>query len=54
MCVVNVPAMTLTPLETGETSMETPVSVMRGTAGMSMTDIQMTSVLVSLVPPILL
>lgn len=46
VCVVSVPAMTLIPRETGETSMGIPVSVMRGTAGMSMTDIQMTSVLV--------
>lgn len=44
VCVVNVLATMLTQLETGEISMETPVSVMKGTAELSMTDILMTSV----------
>lgn len=47
MCVVNVLATMWTPLETGGIFMGTPVSVTRGTAGLSMTDILMTSVLVS-------
>lgn len=47
MCVVNVLAMMLTRLETGEIFTETPVSVMKGTAELSMTDILMTSVQVS-------
>ena len=47
MCAVNVLATMWTPLETGGIFMGTPVSVMRGTAGLSMTDILMTSVPVS-------
>ena len=47
MCVVNVLATMWTPLETGGIFMGTPVSVTRGTAGLSMTDILMTFVLVS-------
>lgn len=47
MCVVNVLAMMLTQLETGGIFMGTPVSVMKGTARLSMTDILTTSVLVS-------
>lgn len=43
VCVVNVPAMTLTPQETGETSTGTPASVMKGTAELSMTGTRMTS-----------
>lgn len=43
VCVVNVLAMMLTQLETGEIFMETPVSVMRGTVELYMTDILMTS-----------
>eukprot|EP00069_Balaena_mysticetus_P012483 bmy_01386T0 len=45
VCVVNVLAMMLTRLETGGIFMGTPVSVMKGTARLSMTDILMTSVL---------
>lgn len=44
VCAVNVLATMWTPLETGGIFMGTPVSVMRGTAGLSMTDILMTSV----------
>lgn len=47
MCVVNVLAMMLTRLETGGIFMGTPVSVMKGTARLSTTDILTTSVLVS-------
>lgn len=47
VCVVNVPAMMLTRLETGEIFTGTPVSVTKGTAGLSMTDTLTTSVLVT-------
>ena len=47
MYVVNVLAMMLTQLETGEIFMETPVSVMKGTVELYMIDILMTSVQVS-------
>lgn len=46
VCVVNVLAMMLTRLETGGIFMGTPVSVMKGTARLSTTDILTTSVLV--------
>lgn len=45
-CVVNVLAMTWTPLETGGMCTGTPVSVTRETAGLSTTGTLMTSVLV--------
>lgn len=44
MCVVNVLATMLTQLETGEIFTGPPVSVMKETAGPSMTDTLMTSV----------
>lgn len=47
MCVESVTAMMWIPLETGEIYMETPASVMRGTAMQPMIDTQMTSAQVS-------
>lgn len=47
VCVVNVLATMLTQLETGEIFTGTPVSVMKGTVGPSMTDTLMTSVQVT-------
>lgn len=44
VCAVNVLATMLTLLETGEIFTETPVSVMKGTVSLSMTDTLMTSV----------